>query len=370
MGQDLLRSEMSRAAGSPKLLSFCIPTFNRAKYLEQTLGSILPQVGTDIEVVVSDNCSTDGTEEMMRSYLEKYPCIRYSSNEANLGPDRNLLRCVERATGEYVWFFGSDDLLREGAVEAVRQRITGGASRPTLIYLNHEIIDNQGQMLIKSKIGCEEDREFTDARACVAQLGLNLGFLAAVVLRRDLCLQAARNEDFVGSRWNHFHLVLCSLLAGGSVQYVGRPLVQARRSLSTEYDHTEQFVKQVNRIFWDVHQRGYPWLTIYRAMNHTVREYYARFVLAWRCDAPEKLARSFPVLLRTCWKYPWFWLLVVPLWFTPRRLAVALRKRLRSLRSWRNARQIQRLEESTSRQAILPSRSVASPRTVSAARRG
>ncbi len=353
-----------------QLISICIPTYNRAEHLEENLATIFPQLGPDIELVVSDNCSTDGTKEMIERYQQIYPTIRYFRNDCNLGFDRNLLRCLELASGAYVWFLGSDDLLREGAVEAVRERILRGRARPTLVYLNHEIVDNEGKLLLASRIGYPRDREFTKARECVEQLGLNLGFMSALVICRKTCLGVASAAEFVGSEWIHLHLVLCCLLAGGSARYVGQPLVRARRSLSFDNDLIKVFVEQTNRILWDAQRKGYPWLTIYRVMNHTVREYYARFVLAWRCDATEELARSFPVLLRTCWKYPWFWLLVVPLRLVPRWLAVALRKRLRSLRAWRNERWIRRLEEGTPRQAAPPTPSVVAPPAVSETRRG
>ncbi len=350
-----------------KLISICIPTYNRVNYLEETLRSILPQVGPEIELWVSDNCSTDGTKEMIERYQQTYPVIRYSRNDTNLGFDRNLLRCLELASGEYVWFFGSDDVLCEGAVDAVRQRIRGAHSRPTLVYLNYDITDNAGKLLVASKIDCQRDREFTRARECLEELGLNLGFMSALVLRRERCLGVASTAEFIGSEWIHLHLVLCCLFAGGTTQYVGQPSLRARRSLSFDNDLTQVFVEKVDHILWDAHRRGYPWLTIFRAMNHTVREYYARFVLAWRCDAPEVLRRSFPVMLRIGWKYPWFWMLIVPLRFTPRRLAVALRNEVRSFRAWRNARLLRQLEKSTrssgdSRNPSVPARAVVNGR--------
>ncbi len=337
-----------------KLISICIPTFNRANYLKETLESILPQLGPDIEVVVSDNGSTDDTKSIVLEYQQKNPDIRYFSNDANLGFDRNLLRCLEHASGEYVWFFGSDDVLNEGGVETVRRRILDASARPALVYLNHDVVDNRGELLIRSQVGCEKDREFPSAPKCLEFLRLNLGFLSALVVRQEPSAQVASAAEFVGSEWLHLHLVLCSLLAGGSVQYVGRPSVRARRSLSFANDLTKVFVGQVDRIFWDAHRRGYPWLTVYRTMNGIVKSQYARIALAWRCDDAEQLRRSYPVLRGTCWKYPWFWLLIVPLRYTPRWLAVAFRNRLRALRTWRNSRLSPQTIPTGTRKAGLP----------------
>ncbi len=331
-------------AAPNRLISICIPTYNRARYLGETLASVLPQLGPDIDLVVSDNCSTDHTREIVARYQRCWPALWYFSNHANLGFDRNVLRCLELASGEYIWFLGSDDRLKEGAVEAVRQRIIEAPTRPTLVYVNHEVTDNAGQLLVASKVGDVRDREFTSAGECLDRLGLNLGFLSALVLRRERCAQVASIAEFVGSEWIHLHVVLSCLVGGGPIEYIGRPLVRARRSVTFDNDLTKVFVEQVDRILWHAQRNGYPWLTIYRAMNRIVREQYARFALAWRCDDPEQLRRAFPILRRTCWKYPWFWLLVLPLRYAPPPFLRALRVGLRRLRGWRSARLARHLE--------------------------
>jgi abequosyltransferase len=341
-----------------KLISICIPTYNRVNYLEETLRSILPQIGADIELLISDNCSTDGTKAMVARYQQTFRTLQYFRNERNLGFDGNVLRCLELASGEYVWFFGSDDVLRERAIKTVRERILGSCPRPTLVFLNYGIIENNGRLLVHRKILNQRDKEFTSARECLERLGLNLGFLSALVLRRERCLAVASTPEFVGSEWIHLHLVLCCLLAGGTTQYIGQPLVLARRSLTFDNDLTQVFVEKVDHILRDAYRRGYPWFVIYRVMNRTVREQYARFMLAWRSGARGDLEPLFPVLLRTCWMYPWFWLLIVPFRFMPRSLALALRGRLRLLRARRNDRLSRRLEQDPERQANWPSTSV------------
>ncbi len=322
----------------PKLISFCIPTYNRAKYLRRTLESMLSQVGPDVELVISDNGSTDDTHALVRRYQQIFPHLLYVRNGANLGYDLNLLRCLKLARAEYVWFFGSDDLLNEGAVETVRRRIREARTRPALVYLNHQVVDNQGTLLIANQIGREEDGEFPSGSACVARLGLHLGYMSALVLRRQDCLLQAADTECVGSGWIHLHLVLGCLRAGGAIAYVGRPLVRARRSVSLDYDLTDRFVQGANRVFWRARRHGYRWFTIYRAMNHTVRSHFVPVVLAWRCDNPRELERFFLALLRDCWMYPWFWLLAVPGRFIPRWLAVTLRQGVRWLRARRNRR--------------------------------
>ena len=76
------------------LLSICIPTYNREKYLQECLDSIIGQEGfstQDIEIVISDNASQDGTMSLVESYKAKYPNIQYFRNAENIGAIRNVL---------------------------------------------------------------------------------------------------------------------------------------------------------------------------------------------------------------------------------------------------------------------------------------
>ena len=97
-------------------LSICIPTYNRAALLKELLPSILRQLSTvqaeEVEVAVSDNASTDGTADYLRSIVDSH--FRWWTNDENIGGDRNFLKCVAEAKGEYVWLFGDDDLMPEG----------------------------------------------------------------------------------------------------------------------------------------------------------------------------------------------------------------------------------------------------------------
>jgi glycosyltransferase involved in cell wall biosynthesis len=91
---------------SPKV-SVGIPTFNRAHYLPDAMASVLAQTYADIELIVSDNASTDDTVHVLERIRD--PRIRVQRNEANLGLVANFNRCLELARGEYVVILGSDD---------------------------------------------------------------------------------------------------------------------------------------------------------------------------------------------------------------------------------------------------------------------
>lgn len=95
------------------LLSICIPTYNRANYLANCLHSLVASIDRsplDIEVCISDNCSSDSTYDVVQSFAGQLD-IKYIRNKKNLGMSCNFINVVSMATSKYVWMIGDDDLL-------------------------------------------------------------------------------------------------------------------------------------------------------------------------------------------------------------------------------------------------------------------
>jgi len=103
------------------LLSFTIPTYNRASDLRTLLGVLLDQLYHEprVEVIVSDNASTDATAAVVKEIVDRGLPVRYLRNEENLGPDANILQCYQQAAGKYIWLFGDDDIIAPGTIRRV-----------------------------------------------------------------------------------------------------------------------------------------------------------------------------------------------------------------------------------------------------------
>lgn len=121
------------------LLSICIPTFNRAHLLRSALWTLVPQVkecGDLVEVIVSDNASTDETPAVIQWAGQHIP-LRAHRNDENLGALANIFLLTNTlAQGEFCWILGDDDLLRDHAVSSVLKVIQ---AYPELdyIFVNH-----------------------------------------------------------------------------------------------------------------------------------------------------------------------------------------------------------------------------------------
>lgn len=89
------------------LLSICMPTYNRCELLYANISRYIPICQREkIEIVIGDNASTDNTCDICKQLSEKYAFVNYVKYDKNIGYDRNVLSCIDRANGEYVWILG------------------------------------------------------------------------------------------------------------------------------------------------------------------------------------------------------------------------------------------------------------------------
>ena len=102
------------------ILSICIPTYNgSSSFLNEvleTVSTILKEY-SGIEVIVSDNCSTDNTVSLVHNYCEKEPRIRSYRNSENIGFNGNMKLLMDSyAEGEYLWMIGDDDIININSI--------------------------------------------------------------------------------------------------------------------------------------------------------------------------------------------------------------------------------------------------------------
>lgn len=182
-------------------LSICIPTHHgRCAVLQQALESIaaqvLPELKARIEIVVSDNASRDGTEAMLAELISRHPDVEiiYARNERDLRL-ANIMRSVERASGEWCWLFGSDDLMAQGALAAVTAAIAAhrDASGIAVARTNfdHEMHRRVGADPPETSPQWHETTVIRGFAEIENALAFQHGFLGTNVVQRRLWLEAA-----------------------------------------------------------------------------------------------------------------------------------------------------------------------------------
>jgi glycosyltransferase involved in cell wall biosynthesis len=101
---------------SPQV-SILIPVYNRKEFIAECIQSALDQTVSDLEIIIVDNASDDGTWEICQKYASRDQRIRIFRNDENVGPVRNWLACVACATGTYTKILWSDDLIHPKFLE-------------------------------------------------------------------------------------------------------------------------------------------------------------------------------------------------------------------------------------------------------------
>jgi glycosyltransferase involved in cell wall biosynthesis len=118
-------------------ISVCIPTYNGAQYLAETLDSVAAQTFDDFEVVIVDDCSTDDTVSIAERYVGGEPRARLIRNAVRAGSSaRNLRRCVEESRGEWIKPLQQDDLI---SPDCLAKMVSGGARGP-LVFAHHDYV--------------------------------------------------------------------------------------------------------------------------------------------------------------------------------------------------------------------------------------
>jgi glycosyltransferase involved in cell wall biosynthesis len=245
------------------LVSIGLPVYNGEEYLAQTIESLLTQTFTDFELIISDNASTDGTEQICRRYAANDPRIRYSRNERNIGAGGNYNRVFALSTGKYFKWAAHDDLC---GPEYLRRCVAVLETTPPVVlcYTKTTIIDESGAPAQHSEdsFHLSSDRPSERLRDC---------FLAGSwifqpvfgVIRRETLDRTPLIANYVGS-----DLVLLARVAlAGRIHEVPERLFfrreHAKRSGNLSPD---KFVK-----WWNPDNRGLLYLPNWRRFIEYLR---------------------------------------------------------------------------------------------------
>ena len=207
-------------------LSICIPVYNFGAFLGQTLNSILPQVGDEVEVLVVDGASTDNTSQVMGEWTARFPQLRYVRLERRGGIDADLATSVELARGEYCWLFSGDDVMRPHAIQRVLEELR---AKRDLYICKHTICDKDMRYLWDHPVFLDDRPRSVDLSnraqrvewlSAARNTEAVFSFMSTLIVRRDKWLSTPPMEKFVGSCWAHVARLLTLAQERLSVTYV------------------------------------------------------------------------------------------------------------------------------------------------------
>ena len=128
-----------------KLLSIAVPCYNSEAYMRQCIDSLLPG-GEEVEILIVDDGSTDGTAAIADEYEKKYPTICKAIHQENGGHGEAVNTGIRNATGVYFKVVDSDDHLSAGAYEKVRKKLLELLAGPETVdlFIANFVYDKQG----------------------------------------------------------------------------------------------------------------------------------------------------------------------------------------------------------------------------------
>jgi len=125
-------------------VSIGLPVFNGERFVTETIESVLSQTYADLELVISDNASSDGTEALCRRYAERDPRVRYSRADRNFGAAWNYNRVLALSRGELFKWIGHDDRIAPEFVSRCVAALDESGPGAVLCYPRTTLIDEAG----------------------------------------------------------------------------------------------------------------------------------------------------------------------------------------------------------------------------------
>ena len=193
------------------LLTIAIPTYNRVCFLPRALESVLRQFDPRVEILVSDNAATDGTQDFMQEQLLQYPHIRYIRNAENVGPDKNFLQCYRLAKGRFVLLLGDDDIVADGAVGHILDFLQGEGGDCRLIFLNHTYFQGEYSGIKNCRrpfLTDAETKVFADRAQFMETAQYQLTYMSAYLLQRSAFDSVEDPEKYIGTSFIHTCIAL------------------------------------------------------------------------------------------------------------------------------------------------------------------
>ncbi len=297
-----------------KLLTIAIPTYNRAGKLDTQLSWLSRAVKgfeKDIEIFVSDNCSTDDTPEVINRWKSRFTDVTFNvcRNAENIGVLRNVMNCLQSATTKYVWAIGDDDPIQDRAIEYTINKLRE-YDDISLLFLNFSgrhyqtgepahppTISGNRWFDIENEDGAKEGKAVFEH--CMATSVGAVIFLSAIVYRADLVKEAVRAWPDCAENWMYMAYLDGYCAANGRLIVTRENYLECivatsywlkdpRAPLLMQYKHVPEVVQKLS-------ENGYSTKFYRRMMMRSVKDASLRVLLGglrrWPVSTTRTIAR-------------------------------------------------------------------------------
>jgi abequosyltransferase len=309
--------------GSP-LLTIAIPTYNRARYLELCLVHLSRQYRgheQDLDLIVSDNHSTDDTEKVVESFIAKGLPIRYVKQNENIGADKNFADCFARARGKYVLIFGDDDIFLDRAISSIITVLKNGDYGNVYINSYGYQDDHVREMPTARQ---PELLVYEDPAEYLSKINYWISFSSGNIVNKSLIESDIDPMRFIETNMVQLNWILSAILKAKNNAYLEEYLVAYKVANTGGYRLCQVFGVNINKIFTVFIRQGTPRRYFDIINRKLLNSFFPSMLMTLRRNNPGFTFNEedhFSVLYPVFRRYPQFWLFVVPIIKLPLPLA-------------------------------------------------
>lgn len=311
------------------LLSILIPTYNRADCLEfnlKHLVSQLDEIPLDmVEVIVSDNCSSDRTEEVFKNF-SRYKGLKFLRAEKNIGAELNCLKLLHESGGQFVWIFGDDEVLCATGLSKVVSLLEKN-KKIGLLHITQDGHTNLEEFNSERKHSDPSIEIFNNSAEFLEKVSYNLSFITSNIFNRELIQKSETPANFfIGSQLNQQGLYLqAALKADYNIYFTDRVFSQLLNNTGS-YKLFEVFGKNQQVIFSHFKKLGLKNRTIFKINNDLLKFFFPQFIVLTKSSKAFEKESAIRILFSSFKSYKYFWFYCFPLLLIPESIRFHLYK--------------------------------------------
>jgi glycosyltransferase involved in cell wall biosynthesis len=241
------------------LISFCIPTYNRADLVMRCVMSILEIDSAAIEVVVVDNDSPDGTEKTIKSIEDAR--ISYYKNPTNLGAVMNIIETIKKAEGEWVFFLSDEDTVEKSSIEEIIVNLSNNDCSDTAVMLGN-VRNYDGSYIYRYK-----NAKYSKGDEAICNVGFTHHYMSgAMVSKRHIDAKELERYAPSDGMYPHINLLTRACVNGGAITF--------DKDVCTVscYEGRKSFVEKPNQEFYFHPNNRFEQFKIFTKIANTIIE--------------------------------------------------------------------------------------------------
>lgn len=315
-----------------KLLTIGIPTYNRRVFLQECMERLLPQIEENceqVELYISDNCSSDDTSDFLKQIALNHPVVNYYIQSENFGAERNFISIFNHASGKYVWILSDDDIVVDNGVKHILEYL---GKNPDLncVHMNNYFFKgeySQGFML-KPRLKDKQDAIFTNKNDIIKTVGCNITLITTSIFSTEMIHKIDDLERYIPTLFvQGYAFLLLTKNSEVKVGYIGKPVVAVRQNNEVKYNIYQIFgVGLWNMMEYAVQKCGYPFKEVYKAYYDYWRKVVLMGVVGAKANGYRNMYKDFKYFFKTTWTHPRAWIELYPMLLVPAPFYVLIKK--------------------------------------------